>query len=128
MDAKINFDDNAEYRQKELFMQRDWEQEDPRDVEAARAGINYIGLGGTIGCLGGSPNGYMLVTSTLLLFLVNGAGLAMATMDIIKLYGGEPANFLDIGGGASSKEVMDGFHIFNSDANVNHAYMYIHCD
>lgn len=54
MDAKINFDDNAEYRQKELFMQRDWEQEDPRDVEAARAGINYIGLGGTIGCLGES--------------------------------------------------------------------------
>ena len=128
MDAKINFDDNAEYRQKELFMQRDWEQEDPRDVEAARAGINYIGLGGTIGCLGESPNGHILVTSTLLLFLVNGAGLAMATMDIIKLYGGEPANFLDIGGGASSKEVMDGFHIFNSDANVNHAYMYIHCN
>lgn len=55
MDAKINFDDNAEYRQKELFMQRDWEQEDPRDVEAARAGINYIGLGGTIGCLGEFP-------------------------------------------------------------------------
>ena len=57
------------------------------------------------------------------LYLVNGAGLAMATMDIIKLYGGEPANFLDIGGGASSKEVMDGFHIFNSDANVSHAYL-----
>lgn len=107
MDAKINFDDNAEYRQKELFMQRDWEQEDPRDVEAARAGINYIGLGGTIGCL------------------VNGAGLAMATMDIIKLYGGEPANFLDIGGGASSKEVMDGFHIFNSDVNVNAIFVNI---
>jgi succinyl-CoA synthetase beta subunit len=100
MDAKINFDDNAEYRQKEIFKLRDWTQEDPRDTEAARAGINYIGLDGSIGCM------------------VNGAGLAMATMDMIKLYGGSPANFLDIGGGASPKEVMDGFHILSTDPNV----------
>lgn len=107
MDAKINFDDNAEYRQKEVFHLRDWSQEDPRDVEAVNAGINYIGLTGSIGCL------------------VNGAGLAMATMDIIKLHGGSPANFLDIGGGASVKEVMDGFHIFTSDPNVNAIFVNI---
>jgi len=107
MDAKVNFDDNAEYRQKQVFQLRDWSQEDPRDVEAASAGINYIGLTGSIGCL------------------VNGAGLAMATMDIIKLYGGLPANFLDIGGGASSKEVMDGFHIFSSDPHVNAIFVNI---
>ncbi|CAI7999325.1 Succinate--CoA ligase [ADP-forming] subunit beta, mitochondrial [Geodia barretti] len=107
MDAKINFDDNSEYRQKEVFGLRDWSQEDPRDVEAAKSGITYIGLDGSIGCL------------------VNGAGLAMATMDIIKLYGGEPANFLDIGGGASAKEVMDGFQIFHSDHNVNAVFVNI---
>lgn len=107
MDAKVSFDDNAEYRQKDVFSLRDWSQEDPRDVDAARAGINYIGLTGSIGCL------------------VNGAGLAMATMDIIKLHGGNPANFLDIGGGASSREVMDGFHIFNSDPNVNAIFVNI---
>jgi succinyl-CoA synthetase beta subunit len=107
MDAKINFDDNSEYRQKEVFSLRDWSQEDSRDVEAAKSGITYIGLDGSIGCL------------------VNGAGLAMATMDIIKLYGGEPANFLDIGGGASAKEVMDGFEIFHSDHNVNAVFVNI---
>lgn len=107
MDAKVSFDDNAEYRQKDIFALRDWSQEDPRDVDAAHAGINYIGLTGSIGCL------------------VNGAGLAMATMDIIKLHGGSPANFLDIGGGASSREVMDGFHIFNNDPNVNAIFVNI---
>lgn len=107
LDAKINFDDNAEYRQEEVFKFRDWEQEDKRDVDAAKAGINYIGLTGSIGCL------------------VNGAGLAMATMDIIKLYGGYPANFLDIGGGASRREVLNGFYIFNSDPNVNAIFVNI---
>lgn len=107
MDAKINFDDNAEFRQKGVFSMRDWSQEDERDVTAAKAGINYIGLTGSIGCL------------------VNGAGLAMATMDIIQLHGGSPANFLDIGGGASAKEVMDGFHIFKGDHNVNAIFVNI---
>ena len=79
-DAKINFDDNAEYRQKEIFEYRDRSQEDWREVEAAKYDLNYIGLDGSIGCM------------------VNGAGLAMSTMDIIKLKGGSPANFLDVGG------------------------------
>merc|ERR1712226_758717 len=85
MDAKINFDSNAEYRQPEIFAMRDWSQEDEREVIAAKQDLNYIGLDGTIGCL------------------VNGAGLAMSTMDIISLHGGSPANFLDVGGGATSK-------------------------
>ena len=80
-DAKLNFDDNAEFRQKKIFQHRDRTQEDPREVEAAQYDLNYIGLDGSIGCL------------------VNGAGLAMATMDIISLNGGSPANFLDVGGG-----------------------------
>ena len=79
-DAKINFDDNAAYRQKEIFAMGDTAESDPREVDAERFGLNYIGLDGQIGCL------------------VNGAGLAMATMDIVKLEGGEPANFLDLGG------------------------------
>ena len=79
-DAKLNFDDNAEFRQNEIFSKRDRSQEDKREVEASQYDLNYIGLDGSIGCL------------------VNGAGLAMATMDIIKLRGGEPANFLDVGG------------------------------
>jgi succinyl-CoA synthetase beta subunit len=87
VDAKLNFDDNAAYRQKAIFGMRDLSTEDPRDVQAEASGLNYIGLDGNIGCM------------------VNGAGLAMATMDIIKLYGGEPANFLDVGGGASAKQV-----------------------
>ncbi|RAL46116.1 hypothetical protein DM860_006270 [Cuscuta australis] len=86
-DAKMNFDDNAAYRQKELFSLRDSSQEDPREVAAAKADLNYIGLDGEIGCM------------------VNGAGLAMATMDIIKLHGGTPANFLDVGGNASEGQV-----------------------
>eukprot|EP01102_Stenamoeba_stenopodia_P001293 TRINITY_DN1111_c0_g1_i11.p1 TRINITY_DN1111_c0_g1~~TRINITY_DN1111_c0_g1_i11.p1 ORF type:complete len:348 (-),score=113.39 TRINITY_DN1111_c0_g1_i11:1174-2217(-) len=87
VDAKMNFDDNAEFRQPAIFKLRDHSQEDARDVAAAEYGLNYIGLDGDIGCL------------------VNGAGLAMATMDIIKLYGGSPANFLDVGGGATEKQV-----------------------
>ena len=87
VDAKLNFDDNASFRQKDIFNLRDTTMEDARDVAAADAGLNFIGLDGNIGCL------------------VNGAGLAMATMDIIKLKGGDPANFLDVGGGATAKQV-----------------------
>ena len=99
-DAKINFDDNAEFRQKEVHALRDRSQEDSREVEAAKYDLNYIGLTGNIGCM------------------VNGAGLAMATMDIIKLAGGEPANFLDVGGTASAETVKNGFRIILSDKNV----------
>lgn len=100
LDCKINFDDNAEYRHKELFQKRDLTQEDQRDVDATNAGLNYIGLDGSIGCL------------------VNGAGLAMATMDIIKLHGGDPANFLDVGGGATSQQVEEAFKIISTDPKV----------
>lgn len=100
IDAKINFDDNAEFRHKDLFEQRDTSQEDPREVRAAEFDLNYIGLDGNIGCL------------------VNGAGLAMATMDIIKLHGGEPANFLDVGGSATEKQVTEAFTILNDDTKV----------
>ncbi|KAH8417333.1 hypothetical protein KR222_008879 [Zaprionus bogoriensis] len=100
LDAKLRFDDNAEFRQKELFCLRDWTQEDPKEVEAAKYNLNYIALDGTIGCM------------------VNGAGLAMATMDIIKLYGGEPANFLDVGGGATAEAVKAAFKIITSDKKV----------
>merc|ERR1739838_380717 len=100
MDAKLNFDDNAAYRQKEIFAMRDWAQEDERDVVAAKFDLNYIGLEGNIGCM------------------VNGAGLAMATMDVIKLHGGEPANFLDVGGGANEQQVEEAFKILTSDPNV----------
>src|SRR5208282_1451013 len=87
LDAKMNFDDNALYRHKDIQAMRDLNEEDPREVEASKFGLNYIGLDGTIACM------------------VNGAGLAMATMDIIKFYGGSPANFLDVGGGASTEQV-----------------------
>lgn len=97
IDAKLNFDDNALYRHADLLSLRDPTQEDPREVEAEKAGLNYIGLDGDIGCL------------------VNGAGLAMATMDAIKLMGGTPANFLDIGGGASKDQVMQAFNLLNRD-------------
>ncbi|GJS54397.1 succinate--CoA ligase [ADP-forming] subunit beta, mitochondrial [Tanacetum coccineum] len=99
-DAKLNFDDNAAYRQKEIFALRDPTQEDPREVAAAKADLNYIGLDGEIGCM------------------VNGAGLAMATMDIIKLHGGTPANFLDVGGNASEGQVVEAFKILTSDDKV----------
>jgi len=101
LDAKVRFDDNAEYRQKDVFVQRDWTQEDPREVEAANYNLNYIALDGDIGCM------------------VNGAGLAMATMDIIKLHGGSPANFLDVGGGATSQQVKEAFKIITGDPKVN---------
>ncbi|KAG6658817.1 succinate--CoA ligase [ADP-forming] subunit beta, mitochondrial-like [Carya illinoinensis] len=99
-DAKLNFDDNAAFRQKEIFTLRDPSQEDPREVTAAKADLNYIGLDGEIGCM------------------VNGAGLAMATMDIIKLHGGTPANFLDVGGNASEGQVIEAFKILTSDEKV----------
>lgn len=100
VDAKLNFDDNAEFRQKELFALRDHSQEDAREVDAGQVGLNYIGLDGSIGCL------------------VNGAGLAMATLDVIKLYGGNPANFLDMGGGANAEQVTSAFRILNDDPTV----------
>jgi len=100
LDAKMAFDDNALYRHAEIEALRDADEEDPAELEAARHGLNYIKLDGNIGCL------------------VNGAGLAMATMDIIKLYGGDPANFLDVGGGASRERVTTAFKLILSDANV----------
>ncbi|NXT16290.1 SUCB1 ligase, partial [Prunella fulvescens] len=100
MDAKINFDSNSAYRQKKIFDMQDWTQEDQRDKDAAKADLNYIGLDGNIGCL------------------VNGAGLAMATMDIIKLHGGTPANFLDVGGGATAQQVTEAFKLITSDKKV----------
>ncbi len=100
LDAKFGFDDNALYRQKDIAAMRDLAEEDPRDVEASKYGLNYIGLDGSIACL------------------VNGAGLAMATMDIIKLHGGEPANFLDVGGGASKEQVVAAFKLILSDPKV----------
>jgi len=100
LDAKINFDDSALYRHKELIDLRDLNEEDPLEVEASRFGINYIKLDGTVGCM------------------VNGAGLAMATMDIIKYAGGSHANFLDVGGGASAEQVKNAFRILLSDPHV----------
>ena len=100
LDAKFNFDDNALYRHPEIVEFRDVEEEDPLEVEASRHSLNYIGLDGNIACL------------------VNGAGLAMATMDIIKHHGGEPANFLDVGGGASQEQVAAAFKIILSDEAV----------
>lgn len=100
LDAKANFDDNAMYLHKEIEALRDLNEEEPLEIEAAEFGLNYIKLEGNIGCM------------------VNGAGLAMATMDIIKLTGGEPANFLDVGGGASAETVEKGFRIILSDPNV----------
>ena len=100
LDAKINFDDNALYRHPELQELRDLDEEEELEVEASKFNLNYIRLDGNIGCM------------------VNGAGLAMATMDIIKLAGGEPANFLDVGGGASAETVENGFRILLKDPNV----------
>ena len=101
LDAKINFDDNALYRQKQLEELRDESEEDPLELEASKYDLNYIKLDGNVGCM------------------VNGAGLAMATMDMIKLAGGEPANFLDVGGGANVDTVKNGFKIILKDPNVN---------
>jgi succinyl-CoA synthetase beta subunit len=100
LDAKMNFDSNALYRHPEIMELRDEDEEDPKELEASKHDLNYIKLDGAIGCM------------------VNGAGLAMATMDIIKLYGGSPANFLDVGGGATKERVTTAFKIILSDANV----------
>jgi succinyl-CoA synthetase beta subunit len=100
LDAKITFDDNALYRHKELAELRDINEEDPLEVEASKYGLNYIKLDGSVACM------------------VNGAGLAMATMDIVKYAGGSPANFLDVGGGASAEQVKNAFRILLSDKNV----------
>ena len=100
LDAKFNFDDNALYRQPEIFAFRDLDEEDPNEIEASKFGLAYISLDGNIGCL------------------VNGAGLAMATMDTIKLFGGDPANFLDVGGGASTEKVTEAFKIMLKNSNV----------
>jgi succinyl-CoA synthetase beta subunit len=100
LDAKMNFDDNSLYRHKDILALRDLDEEDPAEVEASKSDLSYIKLDGEIGCM------------------VNGAGLAMATMDIIKLYGSEPANFLDVGGGATKEKVTQAFKIIVSDPNV----------
>ena len=100
LDAKVSFDDNALYKHPELEALRDEAEEDPKELEAAKFSLNYVALDGTIGCM------------------VNGAGLAMATMDIIKLYGGAPANFLDVGGGATKERVTAAVKIILSDPNV----------
>src|SRR6185369_18096403 len=100
VDGKVNLDDNALYRHKDLEELRDISEEDPLEVEAGKSGLNYVKLDGNVGCM------------------VNGAGLAMATMDIIKISGGEPANFLDVGGGANAETVEAGFRIILKDPNV----------
>jgi succinyl-CoA synthetase beta subunit len=107
LDAKMNFDDNAIFRHPELADLRDLTEEDPLEVEASKSSLNYIRLDGTIGCM------------------VNGAGLAMATMDIIKIAGGEPANFLDVGGGASAGQIKSAFEILMSDKNVKAVFINI---
>ncbi len=107
LDAKMTFDDNALFRHKDLRELRDLDEEDPLEVEASKFGLNYIKLDGTVGCM------------------VNGAGLAMATMDIIKLAGGSPANFLDVGGGASAEQVKNAFRILMNDASVRAVFINI---
>src|SRR5439155_19411920 len=100
LDAKISFDDNALYRHPEILVLRDLTEEDEKEIEASKHDLNYVALDGTIGCM------------------VNGAGLAMATMDIIKLYGEAPANFLDVGGGATAEKVAAAFKIITSHPKV----------
>jgi succinyl-CoA synthetase beta subunit len=107
LDAKLNFDSNALYRHKDILEFRDLEEEDPKEIEASKYDLSYISLDGNIGCM------------------VNGAGLAMATMDIVKHYGGEPANFLDVGGGATAEKVTEAFKIILSDQNVKGIFVNI---
>ncbi len=107
LDAKLNFDSNAIYRQKDILEYRDLDEEDPKEIEASKYDLSYISLDGNIGCM------------------VNGAGLAMATMDIIKHYGGDPANFLDVGGGATAEKVTEAFKIILSDNNVKGIFVNI---
>ncbi|QDX94387.1 ADP-forming succinate--CoA ligase subunit beta [Brevibacillus laterosporus] len=107
LDAKLNFDSNALYRHKDIMGYRDLEEEDPKEIEASKYDLSYISLDGNIGCM------------------VNGAGLAMATMDIIKHFGGDPANFLDVGGGATAEKVTEAFKIILSDQNVKGIFVNI---
>ncbi|SHF51217.1 ADP-forming succinate--CoA ligase subunit beta [Ornithinibacillus halophilus] len=107
LDAKLNFDDNALYRQKDVTEMRDLEEEDEKEIEASKYDLSYVSLDGNIGCM------------------VNGAGLAMSTMDIIKHYGGDPANFLDVGGGATAEKVTEAFKIILSDSNVKGIFVNI---
>ncbi|MBU4618873.1 MULTISPECIES: ADP-forming succinate--CoA ligase subunit beta [Bacillus] len=107
LDAKLNFDSNALYRQKDILEYRDLDEEDPKEIEASKFDLSYISLDGNIGCM------------------VNGAGLAMSTMDIIKHYGGDPANFLDVGGGATAEKVTEAFKIILSDQNVKGIFVNI---
>ncbi|RFA37694.1 succinate--CoA ligase subunit beta [Virgibacillus dokdonensis] len=107
LDAKLNFDDNALFRQKDIMNLRDFDEEDEKEIEASKYDLSYISLDGNIGCM------------------VNGAGLAMSTMDIIKHYGGEPANFLDVGGGATAEKVTEAFKIILSDKNVKGIFVNI---
>lgn len=107
LDAKLNFDSNSLYRQKDVLEYRDLEEEDPKEIEASKYDLSYISLDGNIGCM------------------VNGAGLAMATMDIVKHYGGDPANFLDVGGGATAEKVTEAFKIILSDENVKGIFVNI---
>ncbi|PLR77621.1 ADP-forming succinate--CoA ligase subunit beta [Bacillus sp. V3-13] len=107
LDAKLNFDANALYRQKDILEYRDLDEEDPKEIEASKYDLSYISLDGNIGCM------------------VNGAGLAMATMDIVKHYGGDPANFLDVGGGATAEKVTEAFKIILSDPNVKGIFVNI---
>jgi succinyl-CoA synthetase beta subunit len=107
MDAKFGFDDNADFRQKDIYDLRDVSQETPVEVEAQKYGLNFIKLDGNIGCL------------------VNGAGLAMATMDVLKLHGGDPANFLDVGGGATPDTVKKAFELLLSDKSVSSIFLNI---
>ncbi|WP_010093445.1 ADP-forming succinate--CoA ligase subunit beta [Ornithinibacillus scapharcae] len=107
LDAKLNFDDNALYRQKDVLEYRDLDEEDEKEIEASKYDLSYVALDGNIGCM------------------VNGAGLAMSTMDIIKHYGGEPANFLDVGGGATAEKVTEAFKIILSDKNVKGIFVNI---
>lgn len=107
LDAKLNFDSNALYRHKDIVEYRDLDEEDPKEIEASKYDLSYISLNGNIGCM------------------VNGAGLAMATLDIIKHYGGDPANFLDVGGGATAEKVTEAFKIILSDENVKGIFVNI---
>ncbi|WP_430791398.1 ADP-forming succinate--CoA ligase subunit beta [Virgibacillus flavescens] len=107
LDAKLNFDDNAMFRQKDILNYRDLDEEDTKEIEASKYDLSYVSLDGNIGCM------------------VNGAGLAMSTMDIIKHYGGDPANFLDVGGGATAEKVTEAFKIILSDPNVKGIFVNI---
>jgi succinyl-CoA synthetase beta subunit len=107
LDAKLNFDSNALFRHKDILELRDLDEEDEKEIEASKYDLSYIALDGNIGCM------------------VNGAGLAMATMDIIKYYGGDPANFLDVGGGATTEKVTEAFKIILSDPQVKGIFVNI---